>query len=84
MLRRIMVRSNTTTSKFKEHYQYLGNAPYETFRNYLESDRPSYIQDTQVFQPTEQIEFNRKGELILFDCNVYQHINALTMYPYCL
>ena len=87
MLRRVLPclrRFSTALSDFPEHYVYPGNADAGEFRRVLEGTRKPLVQDTTVFKPKEQIEFNRVGELLLYEAEPYRVKEILFPYPHCL
>lgn len=77
-------RMSTVSPYFDEHYQYPGNPTNEEFTEFMLGERKPLVQDTTVFKPKEQIEFNRTGELLLYEAEPYRAKEILFPYPYCL
>lgn len=88
MLRRaipsLLRRFSTAVSDFPEHYVYPGNAESAEFSRVFGGVRKPLVQDTTVFKPKEQIEFNRVGELLLYESAPYRIKDVLFPYPHCL
>ena len=74
----------TVTPYFDEHYQYPGNPTNEEFTKFMNQNRKTYAQDTTIFKPKDQIEFNRTGEVVLFEADVFQLKPVYFPYPYSL
>jgi hypothetical protein len=84
MLRNVRVITrcfNTVKPYYEEHYQYPGNPTNEEFNQFLREGRKTYVQDTTIFKPKEQIEFNRIGELLLYEAEVYRLKDIYAPYP---
>lgn len=75
---------STVKPYFEEHYQYPGNPTNEEFTKYMHQNRKVYVQDSTLFKPKEQIEFNRTGELVLFESEVWRNNPVYFPYPHCL
>lgn len=88
MLRRLITSSarsfTTVTPYYEEHYQYPGNPEMQDFKKFMIEERKPLVQDTTIFKPKEQIEFNRTGELLLYEVEPYRSKEILFPYPYCL
>lgn len=85
MFRSLVRRAfSTVTPYYSEHFQYPGNPSLEEFTKYVLGERKALVQDTTVFKPKEQIEFNRVGELLLYECEPYRVKDIYFPYPYCL
>lgn len=85
MIKRLISRSFSTVNPYyAEHYQYPGNPTYEEFKAHIEREKKTYVQDTTMFKPKEQIEFNRVGELLLYEAQVYRIKPVYFPFPHCL
>ena len=87
MLRQVRVLSRfftTVRPYYDEHYQYPGNPTNEDYTQWANQDLKSYKQDTTLFKPKDQIEFNRVGELVLYEADVYKINPIYFPYPHCL
>ncbi|CAG9316512.1 unnamed protein product [Blepharisma stoltei] len=86
MLRRVAAsclrRFSTVSPYYEEHYQYIGNPDLEEFQKFMLGERKKLVQDTTIFKPKEQIEFNRTGELLLYEAEPFRLKDVLTPYPY--
>lgn len=44
-----------------------------------------YLERTdKVYKPSETLEFNREGELLLYSCDNIRHSTIYFKYPYCM
>ena len=77
-------RFSTVNHYFEEHYQYPGNPTNEEFTKYFNENRKTYVQETTIYKPKDQIEFDRTGELVLYECDVYQTKPIYFHFPTCL
>mmetsp|Transcript_8337 Transcript_8337/g.8237 ORF Transcript_8337/g.8237 Transcript_8337/m.8237 type:complete len:266 (+) Transcript_8337:24-821(+) len=88
MLRSVVASSlrrfSTVSPYYEEHYQYIGNPSEEEFRKFMLGERKALVQDTTVFKPKEQIEFNRTGELLLYEAEPFRLKDVLAPYPYAV
>jgi hypothetical protein len=77
--------SSSNEPEYKEHYQYPGNPSYDEFQAwYKKTYHQEFIQDKVVFKPKDQIEFNRVGELVLYECDTFRVNPIYTSYPHAL
>ena len=95
MARSIQRINNTNTTRAAS---LMGVAPQRTFRqvhnihevvftNEMEKHQRTakYLERTdKVYKPSQTIEFNREGELLLFSCDNIKHSTIYLKYPYCL
>ena len=69
----------------EEHYQYMGNPTHEEFQNWYKKEHHiECTQDKVVFKPKEQIEFNREGEVVLYECDTNRVNNIYTPFPHAV
>lgn len=73
---------STVKVHFDEHYQYPGNPTNQEFTEMINESRKTYVQDTTIFKPKDQIEFNRTGELVLYEADVYKLKPVYFPYPH--
>jgi hypothetical protein len=82
---RLFSSNNPMKHEFEEHYQYPGNPSHEEFQQwYKNTYHQECTQDKVVFKPKEQIEFNREGEAILYECDVYRVNPIYTPFPHAV
>ena len=88
MLRRLpsMLRGfSTVYPEFNEHYQYPGNPDHQEYTDYRTNKKfRAYPQDNTLYKPKEQIEFNRVGEVVLFESEPYRTNEIYLKYPHSL
>lgn len=77
-------RFSSVTPYFPEHYQYPGNPTQKEFLQEMIEERRPLPQDTTVFVPREQIEFNRIGELLLYEAEPFRIKDIFFPYPQCM
>ena len=50
----------------------------------LEGRTAKYLERTdKVYKPSQTLEFNREGELLLWSCDNVKHSTVYLKYPYC-
>ena len=75
---------STLRNYYEEHYQYPGNPSNEEFTKWANSNQKTYVQDTTIYKPKDQIEFNRTGELLLYEAEVFRIKPVYFPYPHSL
>lgn len=84
-LPRILRTFSTAYPEFNEHYQYPGNPENKDFNDWVKKNYyKSYPQDNTLYKPKEQIEFNRVGEIVLFESEPYKVNDVYFKYPHSL